>query len=257
MRFFIGIHQPSDAWPFKHAMVSANRLADRKGSFRVNDWIMDSGAFTELSKHGQWRTEPSVYAAQVKRWAKNGNLIAAVTQDYMCEPFMLQKTGLTIHDHQILTIKRYDALRAECGQIILPVLQGYSPQDYVRHLQQYGVRLIDGMWVGVGSVCQRNGNPDAVEDVLRAIKSVRPDLRLHGFGLKITALQNPHIRTMLESSDSMAWSDAARASGRDANDPREALKYCARVQSITDTPAFCQDVLFDMWQAVKPVRKPN
>jgi hypothetical protein len=65
----------------------------------------------------------------------------------------------------------------------------------------------------------------AVGAVLRAIKQVRPDLRLHGFGVKTTALRDRSVRDMLVSSDSMAWSFAARRGGRDANDWREALAF--------------------------------
>jgi hypothetical protein len=86
------------------------------------------------------------------------------------------------------------------------------------------------MWVGVGSVCKRSGKPDAIEAVLRAIKAERPDLRLHGFGLKLTALGNPYVRENLESSDSMAWSFGAWKAGRDPNDWKIAQEYCAKVQ---------------------------
>lgn len=256
MTFFVGLHQPSDAWPFRNVMVSVNRLAKRRGAFRVNDWIMDSGAFTELSTFGRWRTEPAQYAAQVKRWATNGNMVAAASQDYMCEPFILEKTGLSVADHQRLTIERYRALHAECGSIILPVIQGFDPQDYLSHVAQYGPLLRPGMWVGVGSVCKRNSSPDSVEDVLRAIKAARPDLRLHGFGLKITALENPYIRSMLHSSDSMAWSHCERSGSGDANDPRAALRYCARVQTIINTKTLYQDVLFNMWAGQFAKKKP-
>jgi len=43
MQFFIGIHRPSDAWPFLRSMISINRIRGRKSQFRVNKWIMDSG----------------------------------------------------------------------------------------------------------------------------------------------------------------------------------------------------------------------
>ncbi len=82
----------------------------------------------------------------------------------------------------------------------------------------------------VGSVCKRNKNPSAIEEVLRAIKAVRPDLRLHAFGTKLTALGNAYIRDNLESSDSMAWSFGAWKEGRNPNDWREAASYCDRVQ---------------------------
>lgn len=234
MRFFVGLHQPSDAKHVDAAFISISRIRNRKSAFAVGDWIMDSGAFTELERHGRYREQPEVYAAQVKRWASNGNLLAAVSQDYMCEAWMLEKTGLTIADHQRLTIERYDALMA-CdtgGVYILPVLQGYAPADYVDHIRQYGARLALGAWVGVGSVCKRNGDPSAIEDVLIAIKRERPDLRLHGFGVKTTALASGVVRELLETADSMAWSFAARIQGRNANDWREAVAFSDRIETM-------------------------
>jgi len=234
VRFFTGLHQPSDARHFDAAFISVNRLRTRKAPLQVGDWIMDSGAFTEISTHGRYRHDVAEYAAQIRRWAANGNLLAAVSQDWMCEPFIVAKTGLTVERHQQLTIERYDALLAEqTGVYIMPVLQGFEPSDYVRHLAMYGERLGGGQWVGVGSVCKRNGDPNQVAAVLLAIKCVRPDLRLHGFGLKTTALAHPLVRSLLETADSMAWSFHARRNGRNANDWREAVRW---VENITSKP---------------------
>jgi hypothetical protein len=128
------------------------------------------------------------------------------------------------------TIQRYDALIAEAtGVYIMPVLQGYEPSDYVEHIRQYGERLSPGAWVGVGSVCKRNGDPRAIEAVLLAIHRERPDLRLHGFGLKSTALSSPLVHELLATADSMAWSYSARKAGRNANDWREARAWADRI----------------------------
>lgn len=227
VEFFIGLHQPSDAKNFGPVMVSVNRLKTRKSAFQVGDWMMDSGAFTAINTYGGYPEGVEVYAAHIRRWASNGNLRCAVAQDYMCEPFMVAKTGLTVAEHQRLTIERYDALLAcdTAGIYILPVLQGYTPQDYVTHLAAYGDRLAHGAWVGVGSVCKRNGDARAIEAVLCAIKAQRPDLLLHGFGLKTTALRSGLVRSCLATADSMAWSFAARKQGRNANDWREARSF--------------------------------
>jgi hypothetical protein len=226
MRFFVGLHQPSDAKHFDAVFVSVNRLRNRKGPFPVADWIMDSGAFSTIATYGGYPHPVAEYAAHIERWKSNGNLLAAVSQDYMCEPAMLAKTGLTVSEHQRLTIERYDELlRCETGCYILPVLQGYTPDEYVSHIRQYGQRLKHGAWVGVGSICKRNSSPDQILDVLIAIKTERPDLRLHGFGLKTTALAHGTIRALLETADSMAWSFAARRSGTGANDWRNAEKF--------------------------------
>lgn len=193
---------------------------------------MDSGAFTEISTHGYYRHAVSSYADEIRRWKTNGNLLAAVAQDYMCEPFIIEKTGLSVSEHQRLTIERYDALLAEdTGVYILPVLQGFAPEDYVAHIRMYGKRLKMGMWVGVGSVCKRNGDPQSVAAVLLAIKGERPDLLLHGFGLKTTALAHPLVRSLLETADSMAWSFHARINGRNGNDWREAVRWTSNIDS--------------------------
>lgn len=232
MRFFTGLHQPSDAQHFGAAFVSVNRLRDRRAPFQVGDWIMDSGAFSTILKHGGYPESPAEYAAHIRRWKSNGNLLAAVAQDYMCEPSMLARTGLTVADHQRLTIERYDALlAADPGVYIMPVLQGYAGVDYLAHLRAYSGRLTPGMWVGVGSICKRNGDPCAIWRVLDRIKDARPDLRLHGFGLKTTSLESPIIRGLLYTADSMAWSFAARREGRNPNDWREARMFGERISA--------------------------
>jgi transcriptional regulator of met regulon len=223
-RLFVGLHQPSDAQHFDAAFVSVNRLRKRKSDFKVGDWIMDSGAFTEIATHGRYRESVDGYVER-----KCGNMLAAVSQDYMCEAWILEKTGLTIADHQRLTIERYDAIQSKTSVYIMPVLQGFDPGDYVAHVRAYGERLTYGMWVGVGSVCKRNGDPGAIYDVLSAIKRERPDLRLHGFGLKTTALADGGVFDLLHTADSMAWSFAARKQGRNANDYREAQNFERRI----------------------------
>lgn len=229
MRFFTGLHQPSDArHGFEAAFISVNRLRDRKAPLVAGDWIMDSGAFTEISTHGHYRRGVEEYAAEIRRWATNGsgNLLAAVSQDWMCEPHIVKRTGLSVVEHQRRTIERYDALvEQQTGVYILPVLQGYKPAEYLAHVRAYGDRLAHGAWVGVGSICKRNGDPAAIATVLFCIKGVRPDLRLHGFGLKKTALGCPNVRWLLETADSMSWSYAARKQGRRANDWREARRF--------------------------------
>jgi hypothetical protein len=230
VRFFTGLHQPSDAKHFDSSFVSVNRLRRRKGPFVVGDWIMDSGAFTELYQYGAYRSSAAEYAAEVTRWKGNGTLLAAVSQDYMCEPFILERTGMNVADHQRLTIERYDELlRCETGVYIMAVLQGYEPREYVEHIRQYGNRLEYGAWVGVGSVCKRNGDPRAIERVLLAIRDERPDLRLHGFGLKTTALSSGLVQELLHTADSMAWSFHARKQGRNANDWREAEAWVSKI----------------------------
>ncbi|MCF6112331.1 hypothetical protein [Mesorhizobium muleiense] len=199
VRFYVGLHQPSDAQHFETVCISIRRLANRRKPIVGPAVLVDSGAFTEINLHGGYRASVEEYAVELHRLHSMGivRIAAGVAQDYMCEPFMLAKTGLTVDDHQRLTIERYDALVAELDRLfdgecpfpVMPVLQGYAPPDYVRHVRMYGDRLKPGMWVGVGSVCKRNASPERIVEVLEAIKAIRPDLCLHGFGRNANSWQ--------------------------------------------------------------------
>jgi hypothetical protein len=76
--------------------------------------------------------------------------------------------------------------------------------------------------------------------ILSAIKDRRPDLKLHGFGLKITSLTSPYIQELLETADSMAWSFAAR---------KEGGKHCH-----WETAKAFADRVSSLMNAVKPAR---
>ena len=232
MIFYIGTHMVNHAHAFSHSFISANRLWKRKSHFAVNNWIMDSGAFSEISKYGRFRHSLQEYADLINRFADCGSLECAVTQDMMCEPFIVKKTGLSVKEHQRVTIERYDELIKLTAVPIMPVIQGFAPAEYLVHLLQYGDRLKEGMRVGVGSICKRNAKPTQIEHILSILKDARPDLRLHGFGLKITALKNDRILSLLYSADSMAWSYRARMQGGNANGKEEAVQFKKYIETM-------------------------
>ena len=170
MIFYPGLHQPADLRHFPRGFLSINRLRRRRSNFAANAWILDSGAFSEVGLQGGYRTSVAEYAAAIGRWSRCGQLVAAVAQDWMCEPAVLARTGLSIAEHQRRTIARYDALLALSPAVpVLPVLQGWAVDDYVRHLGDYGERLAAGAYVGIGSICRRSGDAPAVARILGAL----------------------------------------------------------------------------------------
>lgn len=90
-------------------MASVTQLSRRRSAFEVDDWIMDSGAFTEVARHGGYRRPLEWYFQEILQWAKCGNLLAAVS-GLDVRGGRTQLTVLSIKDHQRLTIGRYDAL---------------------------------------------------------------------------------------------------------------------------------------------------
>lgn len=231
-RFYIGLPMRIHARYFYRCCMHVDRLKKRKMPLGCIELLLDSHAFNIIRLFGDYPDSPETYAGHVHRIAKLVPKITAVTQDYMCEPFMLAITKKTIPEHQALTIDRFDRIRAALDPDIylMPVLQGYQPHEYVDHLRQYGSRIGVNSWVGVGSVCKRNGNPKKIFEIMYGIKRERPDIRLHGFGIKSTSVADPDVRRVLWSSDSMAWSLAAFHRGGDKNDWREAERFRRQIE---------------------------
>lgn len=212
MRFFLGAHHPD--WLAKTDVplfVSRRSLIKRKNlPIATCDWALDSGGFTELSLSGKWTMNARQYASEVRRLRDGiGRMAWAAPQDWMCEPAMVRRTGLTIEKHQELTVQNYLALRdIDPSLPIIPVLQGWSVGDYWHHVDAYidaGVPLFTLPLVGIGTVCRRQQTTSAQANITILKQS---GIKLHGFGLKTTGLLA--VGQHLTSADSLAWSLNAR-----------------------------------------------
>lgn len=215
MRFYLGSHRPQ--WLARTTVplfVSDVTLRLRRTLPRaVGRWALDSGAFSQLQAHGGWPADSArAYGERIRRYAEEiGGLDWAAPQDWMCEAFMLERTGLTVAQHQERTVGNYlDLAALELPVPVIPVIQGYLPDEYVACADRFaaaGVELDRLPLIGVGSVCRRQGMRAAVE-VMTAIRDRLPSPALHCFGVKVTGLRllTPYI----DSADSMAWSYHAR-----------------------------------------------
>jgi hypothetical protein len=166
---------------------------------------LDSGGFTELAMHGWWTVDAATYAADVRRYRDGvGSMAWAAPQDWMCEPAMLARTGLTVAEHQRRTVDNYLQLRTIADDVpFVPVLQGWTRDNYWRHVDQYaaaGVDLTAAPLVGLGSVCRRQ----ATDEIAQLVGELSASIRLHGFGVKRSGLAA--YGWMLTSADSLAWS---------------------------------------------------
>lgn len=171
---------------------------------------LDSGRFQELRLHGNWTVTPRAYVAEVRRYAQAiGNLRWAATQDWMCEPFVLTRTGLTVEEHQRRTLDNVKELLDLAPDLPwAPVIQGWTWGDYMHHAEAYqdaGIDLSRFPAVGVGSVCRRQGRT-RVGTILACLRDTRA--KLHAFGFKVRGL--PLSEEYLSSADYLAWSFAAR-----------------------------------------------
>lgn len=177
-------------------------------------------------------------------------LVAIATQDYPCDPMSLTKAGIDVETAQRRTtdnyVALYDAVVRESSEFqhslwcdsdspewmygdddleddeifglrsckpdfyVMPVLQGRTPEDYIRHLEDYrrhswGIKIedyFDFEWFGVGSLV---GRPTSeIEAILMAVYGAEPTIRLHGFGVKKRVLKSPIVWDLLYSADSSA-----------------------------------------------------
>jgi hypothetical protein len=174
-------------------------------------WALDSGGFTELALHRSWVTTPARYVEEVRRFRDHiGRLDWAVIQDWMVDPFTLNRTGKSLRDHQKRTVHSWMELTSRAPDVPwVPVLQGHDLEDVLRHTDDYETASVN--WslsapvVGLGSVCRRQRD----EEVHRMISCLQQKgMRIHVFGMKVTGLKRSgHL---VASSDSMAWSYQAR-----------------------------------------------
>lgn len=215
MKFYLGTHQPRWLnWPEFEGVplfVSAIRLRTQKRWPKaVTRWALDSGGFSALNKHGRWDITPEQYVADVRRWFDQiGPADWVAPMDWMCEPFVLAKTGNTVRGHQHLTVESVVTLRKLAPELpIVPVLQGWEFDEYLEHIHMYGAAGIDltaEPLVGVGSVCRRQDTTMA-EELMRELHG--RGIKTHGFGFKLKGLTK--CAKYMTSSDSLAWSYSAR-----------------------------------------------
>lgn len=211
MEFYLGCHLPNWLDKFPHSLfVSRTTLYRRKTFPKAKmPWCLDSGAFSEIATHGKWVLPALDYASFINKCSEQiGNLKWAAPQDWMCEPDMLLKTGLTIEDHQKRTVENLIELRQMTSSHVIPVLQGWNLDDYLSHIEQYetaGIDLIEEDTVGLGSVCRRQHTKSA-ESIIAYLSKL--GLAIHAFGFKLTGLKT--TGHLLKSADSMAWSFDAR-----------------------------------------------
>jgi hypothetical protein len=261
--FFLGTHRPHWLYPGRRKLrprgplfVSIRQIRHaRKGAYPRSDtpFAVDSGGYTELLMHGRWTGTAAAYARSIVALSEQtGTLAWAAIQDWMCEPWILRGgspptggkaapgTGLTVADHQRLTVESYLELRELAPGIQwMPVLQGQDVGDYLDHVEQYagaGVDLLALDRVGLGSVCRRQSTA-AILEIVEPLAGL--GLRLHGFGIKSLGLR--WVSHMFTSTDSLAWSFRARqaaqhgepgAKGSDANCQLYAEAWRAKIHGV-------------------------
>jgi hypothetical protein len=209
VRFWLGTHEVSWLGLVTVPLFISHRRLARQKALPVarGPWALDSGGYSELGLHGRWLTEEAAYVDAVAHYeAVIGGLAWATPQDWMCEPKVLERTGLSVREHQERTVASYLSLRDQ-GPFV-PVLQGQTLPDYEVCMDLYaqaGVDLYAAPLIGLGTVCRRHRTPE-ISALVHELAGA--GLRLHGFGMKSAGVAR--VAHALTSADSMAWSTRGR-----------------------------------------------
>lgn len=226
--FYLGTNNPAFLGRTDVPLFISRRSLSKRKKMPVakGKWALDSGGFTELKDNGGWTINERKYVDEVRRFRDEiGNMVFAAPQDWMCEPSIVAKTRLTVRQHQIRTTDNWFTLRSLAPELpIIPVIQGWTFDDYLWHADLYRTANVDLSAipvVGLGSVCRRQ-NTFMVEDLIREFFDA--GIRLHAFGFKILGLKDS--ARYLHSSDSMAWSITARKQWIKLPDCRHMSRTC-------------------------------
>lgn len=198
-------------------LISANALRrarrpgfmlPRASTFAGLDVALDSAGFVAMFRYGGYPWSVAEYV----RLAAAGPWRWWASMDYCCEP-EIARDRAEVRRRQVETVARLAECRAEAERVgaslPMPVLQGWTPDDYARCAELVGELP---PLVGVGSVCRRHlGGPDGLLPVVERLDRVlERGVGLHLFGVKGRAIELLRGHPRVASVDSMAWDYAAR-----------------------------------------------
>lgn len=188
-------------------LVSARMLMKMRTSSIAYKYIsefrsimLDSGAFGSAFWDGGYTYGPDDYLGIVEKIMPE----LWVTMDYPCEPNILP--DMPVLERIEKTIKNTKALCTAPFPGLLPVIQGWLIEDYLYCIERMEKESLIMPVMGIGSICRRGSQRNIVA-IVSEIKRQLPKVKLHAFGVKISALNynNGELLNYLDSLDTAAW----------------------------------------------------
>jgi len=225
-------------------LLSYYFLSRRTKKFSINafipkckEWFLDSGGFSLLSKLKDYPFTLEQYALLIKRKKPN----YAATMDYPCEPELLKETSMSIRERIMRTVENaeimlnnYDFRRTK----IVPVVQGWSIDDYRHCIEEMHRRDLLTDYVAFGSMCRRMRITEARKLITKQKEYLRKftDAKAHYFGIKISFLKDLTIFRNVDSFDTAAWThnhDGVRRYARKQEELRRNYeRYIAKLSEV-------------------------
>lgn len=208
-------------------------LANAKGLASVD---LDSAGFVLAVKERgiPWTVEDYIRLAGAFPFRRFASLDLCVEPEIAHDrDEVLDRIARTIQLNRACHVRAVDAGIAHA---FMPVLQGRRPEDYLRSWDGIAHFVGPGRVVGVGSLCRRHvGGPEGLVAVIdRLDRTLPPDVRLHGFGVKGTVLSLlASFGDRVASIDSQAYGIAARREAYAAGRPKTGRLVAAHMQRWT------------------------
>lgn len=187
--------------------VMLNYATENNTPFETIDHLfVDSGGYSQLHTHYGYQSSDNEYLS----YLAEHNPEWFVLRDYPCEPGLLSQLNRTVRDHQQRTTEHHRRLLDAYSDRNLSanpvaVLQGWSPSQYLTHLDELRSEGVLTQYVAIGSLCRRH-DTDTVARIIHQVRDALPSRhRLHAFGVKTSVLRYPRIVEALDSADSTAY----------------------------------------------------
>ncbi len=164
-------------------------------------WFLDSGAFGSFFYDGGFNITLDQYIDFVDRVKPD----YWISMDMPCEPHIIQ-SPLNTHERIEFTIDNTKILAKTNLPGFVPVIQGWTVDDYLYCANRMKFEGLIRPYMAVGSLCRRGSQKDIVA-ILAALKQSLPHTQFHGLGTKINALiyNNGEAMNYLDSLDTSAW----------------------------------------------------
>jgi len=173
--------------------------------------MVDSGGYHHMMNgDGEYGTDDQTYLEYVLKHRPHFYAL----RDYPCEPDLLESLGRTVRDQQERTtdhhIQLYEKVEGHhIAENAMSVVQGWTKDDYLRHVDELRDHGLLTPRVAIGSVCRRGYDYDIAEVVLALREALPPRCDLHAFGVKGSVLRFREVTDALDSVDSAAYDYAA------------------------------------------------
>lgn len=177
----------------------------------IDDLFIDSGGYSAIQDTGEYDASDAAYLNYLADHAPE----RYVLRDYPCEPDLLWQLGRTVGEHQQRTTQHHRQLLAvheQRGLAAEPVavLQGWTPEQYLSHLDDLRDAGVLTPTVAIGSVCRRHETTTVSTIIHRIRDALGSRHDLHAFGVKTSVLRVPGVVDALDSADSTAYDFRAR-----------------------------------------------